>query len=178
MAEQDIPPPTITAMKIPIIRKGEYDIWSIENAPKISVIQTINPMDVIVYGDLEETCTNNRETYYVWRYLEELDLRCMWLCDCQSKEFPFKGHEGNWDLKKTRPVSLDNQRLSATATTVIEKGILLENVDHGRNQGEKKFLLVNNGKAMHQAMNLHRSTGGSRWSRGYTWSNDFDLNQC
>ncbi|GKE07021.1 hypothetical protein Tco_1399039 [Tanacetum coccineum] len=26
--EQDIPPPTITAMKIPIIRKGEYDIWS------------------------------------------------------------------------------------------------------------------------------------------------------
>ncbi|GKC95342.1 hypothetical protein Tco_1160784, partial [Tanacetum coccineum] len=28
MAEQDIPPPTITAMKIPIIRKGEYDIWS------------------------------------------------------------------------------------------------------------------------------------------------------
>ncbi|GJT26887.1 putative ribonuclease H-like domain-containing protein [Tanacetum coccineum] len=30
MAEQDIPPPTITAMKIPIIRKGEYDIsWRI-----------------------------------------------------------------------------------------------------------------------------------------------------
>ncbi|GKD41426.1 hypothetical protein Tco_1261633 [Tanacetum coccineum] len=28
MAEQDIPPPTITAMKIPIIKKGEYDIWS------------------------------------------------------------------------------------------------------------------------------------------------------
>ncbi|GKB11637.1 hypothetical protein Tco_0845560 [Tanacetum coccineum] len=28
MAEQDIPPPTITAMKIPIIRKGEYNIWS------------------------------------------------------------------------------------------------------------------------------------------------------
>ncbi|GKC66315.1 hypothetical protein Tco_1098913 [Tanacetum coccineum] len=28
MAEQDTPPPTITAMKIPIIKKGEYDIWS------------------------------------------------------------------------------------------------------------------------------------------------------
>ncbi|GKA14922.1 hypothetical protein Tco_0694568 [Tanacetum coccineum] len=33
MAEQDIPPPTITAMKIPIIRKGEYDIWSMRKAP-------------------------------------------------------------------------------------------------------------------------------------------------
>ncbi|GJW65412.1 ribonuclease H-like domain-containing protein [Tanacetum coccineum] len=28
MADQDTPPPTITAMKIPIIKKGEYDIWS------------------------------------------------------------------------------------------------------------------------------------------------------
>ncbi|GKB15885.1 reverse transcriptase domain-containing protein [Tanacetum coccineum] len=28
MAEQDTPPPTITTMKIPIIKKGEYDIWS------------------------------------------------------------------------------------------------------------------------------------------------------
>ncbi|GJR51392.1 ribonuclease H-like domain-containing protein [Tanacetum coccineum] len=28
MVEQDTPPPTITAMKIPIIKKGEYDIWS------------------------------------------------------------------------------------------------------------------------------------------------------
>ncbi|GJZ34030.1 ribonuclease H-like domain-containing protein [Tanacetum coccineum] len=33
MAEQDIPPPIITAMKIPIIRKGEYDIWSMRKAP-------------------------------------------------------------------------------------------------------------------------------------------------
>ncbi|GKE13074.1 hypothetical protein Tco_1416625 [Tanacetum coccineum] len=28
MADQDTPPPTITKMKIPIIKKGEYDIWS------------------------------------------------------------------------------------------------------------------------------------------------------
>ncbi|GJR15186.1 ribonuclease H-like domain-containing protein [Tanacetum coccineum] len=28
MADQDTPPPTITAMKIPIIKKGEYDIWN------------------------------------------------------------------------------------------------------------------------------------------------------
>ncbi|GKE73642.1 hypothetical protein Tco_1535683 [Tanacetum coccineum] len=30
MTEQDSPPPTITAMKIPIIKKGEYDIWSMK----------------------------------------------------------------------------------------------------------------------------------------------------
>ncbi|GKE20752.1 hypothetical protein Tco_1432264, partial [Tanacetum coccineum] len=29
MADQDTPSPTITAMKIPIIKKGEYDIWTI-----------------------------------------------------------------------------------------------------------------------------------------------------
>ncbi|GJX53698.1 hypothetical protein Tco_0282067 [Tanacetum coccineum] len=28
MVEQDTPPPTITAMKIPIIKKGEYDIYA------------------------------------------------------------------------------------------------------------------------------------------------------
>ncbi|GKC65832.1 reverse transcriptase domain-containing protein [Tanacetum coccineum] len=31
MADQDTPPPTITAMKIPIIKKGEYDIWNLED---------------------------------------------------------------------------------------------------------------------------------------------------
>ncbi|GKD78284.1 hypothetical protein Tco_1340905, partial [Tanacetum coccineum] len=36
MAEQDTPPPTITAMKILIIKKGEYDIWSMEMRQYIS----------------------------------------------------------------------------------------------------------------------------------------------
>ncbi|GJX14226.1 hypothetical protein Tco_0205984 [Tanacetum coccineum] len=53
MAEQDIPPPTITAMKISIIRKGEYDIWSMRMRQYICHIDH-NLWDVIVNGDLEE----------------------------------------------------------------------------------------------------------------------------
>ncbi|GJR56698.1 hypothetical protein Tco_1407219 [Tanacetum coccineum] len=37
MAEQDTPPPTITTMKIPIIKKGEYDIWSMRMRQYISI---------------------------------------------------------------------------------------------------------------------------------------------
>ncbi|GJS73027.1 hypothetical protein Tco_0705868 [Tanacetum coccineum] len=51
--EQDIPPPTITAMKIPIIRKGEYDIWSMRMRQYICHTDH-NLWDVIVNGDLEE----------------------------------------------------------------------------------------------------------------------------
>ncbi|GJU82698.1 hypothetical protein Tco_1285063 [Tanacetum coccineum] len=53
MAEQDIPPPTITTMKIPIIRKGEYDIWSMRMRQYICHTY-YNLWDVIVNGDLEE----------------------------------------------------------------------------------------------------------------------------
>ncbi|GKA28826.1 hypothetical protein Tco_0715071 [Tanacetum coccineum] len=53
MAEQEIPPPTITAMKIPIIRKGEYDIWSMRMRQYICHTDH-NLCDVIVNGDLEE----------------------------------------------------------------------------------------------------------------------------
>ncbi|GJW80781.1 ribonuclease H-like domain-containing protein [Tanacetum coccineum] len=56
MAEQDIPPPTITAMKIPIIRKGEYDIWSMRMLQYIYHIYH-NIWDVIINGDLEEEPT-------------------------------------------------------------------------------------------------------------------------
>ncbi|GKC89957.1 hypothetical protein Tco_1150606 [Tanacetum coccineum] len=51
--EQDIPPPTITAMKIPIIRKGEYDIWSMRMRQYICHTDH-NLWDVIINGDLEE----------------------------------------------------------------------------------------------------------------------------
>ncbi|GJS11269.1 hypothetical protein Tco_0368065, partial [Tanacetum coccineum] len=51
--EQDIPPPTITAMKIPIIRKGEYDIWSMRMRQYICHTDH-NLWDVIVNGDLEK----------------------------------------------------------------------------------------------------------------------------
>ncbi|GKE79771.1 hypothetical protein Tco_1549771, partial [Tanacetum coccineum] len=56
MAEQDIPPPIITAMKIPIIRKGEYDIWSMRMLQYICHTDH-NLWDVIVNGDLEEKPT-------------------------------------------------------------------------------------------------------------------------
>ncbi|GJR63023.1 hypothetical protein Tco_1505185 [Tanacetum coccineum] len=35
MADQDTPPPTITAIKIPIIKKGEYDIWREQSSPPV-----------------------------------------------------------------------------------------------------------------------------------------------
>ncbi|GJY64816.1 hypothetical protein Tco_0466276 [Tanacetum coccineum] len=61
MAEQDIPPPTITAMKIPIIRKGEYDIWSMRMRQYICHTYH-NLWDVIVNGDLKEEPAPTGET--------------------------------------------------------------------------------------------------------------------
>ncbi|GJW19581.1 putative ribonuclease H-like domain-containing protein [Tanacetum coccineum] len=61
MAEQDIPSPTITAMKIPIIRKREYDIWSMRMRQYICHTDH-NLWHVIVNGDLEKTCTNRRSS--------------------------------------------------------------------------------------------------------------------
>ncbi|GJY65621.1 hypothetical protein Tco_0467859 [Tanacetum coccineum] len=62
MTEQDIPPPTITAMKIHIIRKGEYDIWSMRMRQNICHTDH-NLWDVIVNGDLEEKpAPTTRET--------------------------------------------------------------------------------------------------------------------
>ncbi|GJS96788.1 putative reverse transcriptase domain-containing protein [Tanacetum coccineum] len=53
MAEQDTPPPTITAMKIPIIKKGEYDIWSMRMRQYICHTDH-NLWDIIINGDLQE----------------------------------------------------------------------------------------------------------------------------
>ncbi|GJX55599.1 ribonuclease H-like domain-containing protein, partial [Tanacetum coccineum] len=53
MAEQDTPPPTITAMKIPIIKKGEYDIWSMRMRQYICHTDH-NLWDIIVNDDLQE----------------------------------------------------------------------------------------------------------------------------
>ncbi|GJV06022.1 hypothetical protein Tco_1343678 [Tanacetum coccineum] len=60
MAEQDTPPPTITAMKIPIIKKGEYDIWSMRMRQYICHTDH-NLWDVIVNGDLEEESASTGE---------------------------------------------------------------------------------------------------------------------
>ncbi|GJV24350.1 putative ribonuclease H-like domain-containing protein [Tanacetum coccineum] len=61
MAEQDTPPPTITAMKIPIIEKGEYDIWSMKMRQYICHTD-YNLWDVIVNRDLEEESAPTGET--------------------------------------------------------------------------------------------------------------------
>ncbi|GJX06050.1 hypothetical protein Tco_0193982 [Tanacetum coccineum] len=53
MTDQDSPPPTITAMKIPIIKKGEYDIWSMRMRQYICHTDH-NLWDIIVDGDLQE----------------------------------------------------------------------------------------------------------------------------
>ncbi|GJS26983.1 hypothetical protein Tco_0487603 [Tanacetum coccineum] len=53
MTEQDSPPPTITAMKIPIIKKGEYDIWSMRMRQYICHTDH-NLWDIIVDVDLQD----------------------------------------------------------------------------------------------------------------------------
>ncbi|GJT06970.1 hypothetical protein Tco_0841432 [Tanacetum coccineum] len=61
MAEQDTPPPTITAMKISIIKKGECDIWSMRMRQYIYHTDH-NLWDVIVNRDLEEESAPTGET--------------------------------------------------------------------------------------------------------------------
>ncbi|GJV52042.1 retrovirus-related pol polyprotein from transposon TNT 1-94 [Tanacetum coccineum] len=61
MAEQDTPPLTITAMKIPIIRKGEYDIWTMRMRQYICHTDH-NLWDFIVNGDLKEELVPTGET--------------------------------------------------------------------------------------------------------------------
>ncbi|GJZ63910.1 hypothetical protein Tco_0620331 [Tanacetum coccineum] len=56
MADQDTHPPMITAMKIPIIKKGEYDIWSMRMRQYICHAYH-NLWDIIVNGDLEDEAT-------------------------------------------------------------------------------------------------------------------------
>ncbi|GJX16060.1 ribonuclease H-like domain-containing protein [Tanacetum coccineum] len=60
MADQDTPSPTITAIKIPIIKKGEYDIWSMRMRQYICHTDH-NLWDIIVNGDLEDETTPSGE---------------------------------------------------------------------------------------------------------------------
>ncbi|GJW48182.1 putative reverse transcriptase domain-containing protein [Tanacetum coccineum] len=59
-SDQDMPPPTITAMKIPIIKKGEYDIWSMRMRQYICHTDH-NLWDIIINGDLEDEATPSGE---------------------------------------------------------------------------------------------------------------------
>ncbi|GJV23482.1 hypothetical protein Tco_1376177 [Tanacetum coccineum] len=60
MVDQDTSPPTITAMKIPIIKKQEYDIWSMRIRQYICHTDH-NLWDIIVNGDLEDEATPSGE---------------------------------------------------------------------------------------------------------------------
>ncbi|GKD03984.1 hypothetical protein Tco_1178958 [Tanacetum coccineum] len=60
MDDQDTPPLTITAMKIHIIKKGEYDIWSMRMRQYICHTDH-NLWDIIVNGDLEDEATPSGE---------------------------------------------------------------------------------------------------------------------
>ncbi|GKA54457.1 putative ribonuclease H-like domain-containing protein [Tanacetum coccineum] len=60
MDDQDTPPPAITAMKIPIIKKGEYNIWSIRMRQYICHIDH-NLWDIIVNRDLKDEATPSGE---------------------------------------------------------------------------------------------------------------------
>ncbi|GJU05945.1 hypothetical protein Tco_1122375 [Tanacetum coccineum] len=60
MADQDTPLPTITAMKIPIVKKGEYAIWSMRMRQYICHTYH-NLWDIIVNGDLEDEATPSGE---------------------------------------------------------------------------------------------------------------------
>ncbi|GJW06360.1 hypothetical protein Tco_1568783 [Tanacetum coccineum] len=60
MADQDTSPPIITAMKIPIIKKREYDIWSMRMRQYIC--HTYHYLwDIVVNGDLEDEATPSGE---------------------------------------------------------------------------------------------------------------------
>ncbi|GJY37394.1 hypothetical protein Tco_0422772 [Tanacetum coccineum] len=61
MAEQDTPPPTITTMKIPIIKKGNMILGSMRMRQYICHTDH-NLWDVIVNGDLEEEPAPTGET--------------------------------------------------------------------------------------------------------------------
>ncbi|GJX89909.1 putative ribonuclease H-like domain-containing protein [Tanacetum coccineum] len=80
MADQDIPPPTITAMKIPIIKKGEYDIWSMRMRKYICHTDH-NLWEIIVNGDLEDKATPSGEQSsppYLLKFHNVPDAKSLW----------------------------------------------------------------------------------------------------
>ncbi|GJV33419.1 putative reverse transcriptase domain-containing protein [Tanacetum coccineum] len=75
---QDTPPPTITAMKIPIIKKGEYDIWSMRMRQYICHTYH-NLWDIIVNGDLEDEATASAiPDEYLLKFHNVPDAKSLW----------------------------------------------------------------------------------------------------
>ncbi|GKB62971.1 hypothetical protein Tco_0919157 [Tanacetum coccineum] len=151
MAKQDIPPPTITAMKIPIIRKGEYDIWSMRMRQYICHIDH-NLWDVIVNGDLEEEpAPKNREKLLLSLSTNEVSTA--------SGDFGVSTAGGINQVPSTPCAhdmdgdDLEELDLRWQVAMLTVRGTLLENADLEGIKGED--LMVTMAGAMHQQMNLH-----------------------
>ncbi|GJZ74083.1 putative ribonuclease H-like domain-containing protein [Tanacetum coccineum] len=80
MVDQDTPPPTITAIKIPIIKKGEYNIWSMRMRQYICHTDH-NLWDIIVNEDLEDEATPSGEQFshpYLLKFHNVPDAKSLW----------------------------------------------------------------------------------------------------
>ncbi|GJT99837.1 hypothetical protein Tco_1110176 [Tanacetum coccineum] len=78
MVDQDTHPPTITAMKISIIKKGEYDIWSMRTRQYICHTYH-NLWDIIVNGDLEDEATASAiPDEYLLKFHNVPDAKSLW----------------------------------------------------------------------------------------------------
>ncbi|GJU56610.1 putative ribonuclease H-like domain-containing protein [Tanacetum coccineum] len=106
MAEQDTPPPTITAMKISIIKKGEYDIWSMRMRQYICHTDH-NLWDIIVNRDLQkETEPTGDQSAIPDKYL----LKFHYVPDAKSLWAAIKSRfGGNEESKKMQKNVLKHQ---------------------------------------------------------------------
>ncbi|GJU09297.1 hypothetical protein Tco_1131693 [Tanacetum coccineum] len=97
MAEQDTPPPTITAMKIPIIKKGEYDIWSMRMRQYICHTDH-NLWDIIVNGDLQEESapTGDQSDPSAPPFHNVSDAKSLW----EAIKSRFEGNEESKKMQK------------------------------------------------------------------------------
>ncbi|GJX95898.1 ribonuclease H-like domain-containing protein [Tanacetum coccineum] len=97
MAEQDTPPPTITTMKIPIIKKGEYDIWSMRMRQYICHTYH-NLWDIIVNGDLQEepAPTGDQSGPYAPPFHNVPDAKSLW----EAIKSRFGGNEESKKMQK------------------------------------------------------------------------------
>ncbi|GJT76472.1 hypothetical protein Tco_1043197 [Tanacetum coccineum] len=216
MADQDTPPPTITAMKIPIIKKGEYDIWNLEDEATPSGEQSSPPVPKTAK---QLAARRNQERIksilllaipdeYLLKFHNVPDAKSLWaaiksrfggneeskkmqknvlkhqfenfsiyskfshdialLLSCTTNNHPqleigFSQMDGD-DLEELDlrwQVAMLTVRVNKlSATTLIEKDILLENVDSGRIQEEEPYVTM--AGAMHKQLNLHPASSGSR----------------
>ncbi|GJZ90578.1 ribonuclease H-like domain-containing protein [Tanacetum coccineum] len=127
MADQDTPPPTITAMKIPIIKKGEYDIWinSTDHGGNIPDID-----EIWLSFSFENTNSSNEISTAV-----EI-LGCMLVAMLTVRVKKFIQRTGrNMDFKEKLPVSLDKSKIECY--NCHRKGHFARECRSGRESGRR-----------------------------------------